>query len=98
MSEELEAEIVEEQPPETIDIHDPETIQKFGNMLRDAENSSEIFTLTSLLIDSLPYDFISKQDNWLLIAQKLDQHGEDELANLFKLANERAFQLSLKGL
>lgn len=92
-----EEEQLEAQPQETIDIHDTEALKKLWYMLRDTQNSSEIFTLTTLLIDSLPYDFISKNDNWLFIAQKLDQHGEDELASLFKLANQRAFELSLQG-
>lgn len=82
---------------ETIDIHDIELLKKIWFLIRDAEKSSEVFTLAKLLLDSLPYDFIDKNENWLLIAQQLEQHGEDELSSLFKLANQRAFQLSFKG-
>ncbi|PKL75159.1 MAG: hypothetical protein CVV27_16825 [Candidatus Melainabacteria bacterium HGW-Melainabacteria-1] len=96
MTEDMEAE--QEQPGERIDIHDIEMLKKLWFMFRDSEKSAELFTLVQLLIESLPYDFIAPNDNWLNIAQLLDQHGESELASLFKLANTRAFQLGLKGL
>lgn len=80
-----------------LDIHDVEVLKKVWFMLRDAEKSGEVFTLVQLLLESLPYDWISVQDNWLHIAEQLEHHGESELASLFKLANQRAFQLSLKG-
>jgi hypothetical protein len=82
---------------EKIDIHDIEALKKLWFILRDAQKSEEVFTLTHILLDSLPYDFISKEDNWLHIAQQLESHGEAELSSLFKLANQKAFQLSLKG-
>lgn len=82
----------------SIDIHDIETLKKLWFMLRDATKSEEVFTLTQLLLDSLPYDWIDKNDNWLHIAQQVEMHGETELGSLFKLANQKAFQLSLKGL
>ncbi len=81
----------------SIDIHDVELLKKLWFMMRDSQSSKEVFTLTKLLIDSLPYDFIDPLENWLLIAQQLERHGEEELASLFKLANRKVFHLSLKG-
>lgn len=86
------------QERELIDVHDIEKLKQLWFMLRDTQTSAEIFTLTQLLLSSLPYDWIAKDDNWIHIAGQLEQHGESELASLFKLANQRAFQLSLKGL
>lgn len=89
----------ESQVPEgQIDIHDIEMLKKLWFLLRDAQKSEEVFTLTQLLLESLPYDFISPEDNWLHIAQQLEQHGEAELSSLFKLANQKAFNLGLNGL
>lgn len=85
-------------PGQAIDVHDIEMLKKLWFLLRDAKQSSEVFTLVQLLIDSLPYDWIAKDDNWLHMAHQIEQHGETELASLFKLANQKAFQLSLKGL
>ncbi|MGV3525259.1 MAG: hypothetical protein ACO1RX_13590 [Candidatus Sericytochromatia bacterium] len=84
-------------PGDKLDIHDVEVLKKVWFMLRDAEKSAEVFTLVQVLFESLPYDWITPQDNWLHVAQQLEHHGESELASLFKLANQRAFQLSLKG-
>lgn len=81
----------------SIDIHDIELLKKLWFMIRDSQNSKEVFMLIKLVIDSLPYDFIDPTENWLLIASQLDMHGEDELASLFKLANRKVFHLSLKG-
>lgn len=92
------SEEAEEQTTELIDIHDIEKLKQLWFMLRDTQTSAEIFTLTQLLLSSLPYDWIAKDDNWVHISAQLEQHGETELASLFKLANQRAFQLSLKGL
>lgn len=87
-----------EETTEKIDIHDLELLRKLWFMVRDASKSSEIFTLMALLIDSLPYEWLNHADTWLHIAQQLDFHGEAELASIFNLANQRAFQLSLKEL
>lgn len=97
-SEDLSAAQAEQLPEQGIDIHDLEMLKKLWFLLRDATKSNEVFTLAQLLIDSLPYDWISKNDNWLNMAQMLEQHGEIELASLFKLANQKAFQLTSKGL
>ncbi len=79
-----------------IDIHDHETLEKLWIMIKKSERQQDVFALIKLLLDSLPYDWIDRNDNWLRIAQQIDQFGESELANLFKLANQRCFQLSLK--
>ncbi|HEY9843080.1 MAG: hypothetical protein ACAI44_35000 [Candidatus Sericytochromatia bacterium] len=94
---EEEQESIESTPENLIDIHDIDTLKKLWFVLRDAQKSAEVFTIVQLLIDSLPYDFIDKEDNWLHMAHLLEEHGETELSSLFKLANQRAFQLSLKG-
>lgn len=83
---------------ETLDIHDLDKLKQLWFVLRDAENSKEVFALVQLLIASLPYDWVDPEHSWLHLAQQLEDHGESELASLFKLANQRAFQLSLKGL
>jgi len=83
---------------ESFDVHDLEKLKKLWFLLRDTQKSEEVFALTQLLLASLPYDWINPQNSWLHIAEQLEQHGETELASLFKLANQRAFQLSLKGL
>lgn len=80
-----------------LDIHDVEVLKKLWFMIKATQNQQELFGLIKLLIDSLPYDWIDKNENWLLMAQQLEQFGESELASLFKLANQRAFQMSLKG-
>jgi hypothetical protein len=80
-----------------LDIHDVEVLKKLWFMIKATLNQEELFGLMKILIDSLPYDWIDKNENWLLLAQQLDQFGESELASLFKLANQRAFQMSLKG-
>jgi hypothetical protein len=79
-----------------IDIHDMELLKKLWFTLKSTQNQAEVFALVKLLVDSLPYEWIDKNENLLLIAQQLDQFGESELASLFKLANQRCFQLSLK--
>jgi len=87
-----------EDSTEKIDIHDLDVLRKLWFMVRDSANNKEIFAIMALLIDSLPYAWLNKDDSWLHIAQQLDYHGEAELASIFKLANQRAFQLSLKEL
>lgn len=81
-----------------IDVHDIDSLKKLWFIIRDAENSQEVFAIIKLLIDSLPYDWIDKNTNWLALAQQLEQFGEAELASLFKLANRKCFQFQLKGL
>jgi hypothetical protein len=95
-AEDQEQEVVE--ASETLDIHDIDKLKQLWFVLRDAENSKEVFALVQLLITSLPYDWVDPEHSWLHLAQQLEDHGESELASLFKLANQRAFQLSLKGL
>ena len=92
MSEEFETEDIS-----AVDIHDIELLKKLWFMIRDCQSSKEVFALIKLVIDSLPYDWVDPTENWLLLAQQLDMHGEDELASLFKLANRKVFHLSLKG-
>lgn len=84
--------------PETLDIHDLDQLKRLGLVLQDTQKSQEIFALVQWLIASLPYDWVDPEQNWLHLAQQLEEHGESELASLFQLANQRAFQLSLKGL
>lgn len=84
-------------PAEKVDIHDLETLKKIWYMLKNTKNQQEVFALVQLLLDNLPYDWIDPQENWLLIAQQIENFGESELASLFKLANQRCFQLSLKS-
>ncbi len=80
-----------------VDIHDIELLKKLWFMIRDSQSSKDVFTLTKLVLDSLPYDWIDPQENWLLIASQLELHGEDELASIFKLANRKVFHLTLNG-
>ena len=80
-----------------IDVHDLEALKKLWFMFREAKESSEVFTLAHLLLHSLPYDWVDTNDNWLHIAQQLEEHGEQELASLFKLANQKAFALMFHG-
>lgn len=87
-----------EEQESLLDIHDIEVLKKIWFMVRDAQKSAEVFTLVQLLIESLPYDWIDPNETWLVLAHHLETHGEDELASIFKLANQRAFQLTLKGL
>ncbi len=89
---------IPEESADKIDIHDLDVLRKLWFMVRDSANNQEIFAIMALLIDSLPYDWLNHDDSWLHIAQQLDYHGEAELASIFKLANQRAFQLSLKEL
>ena len=79
-----------------LDIHDRETLEKLWIMIKKSDSQQEVFALVKLLLDSLPYDWIDRNDNWLRISQQIEQFGESELASLFKLANQRSFQLSLK--
>lgn len=96
--EEIEDLSENEAPTENrLDIHDVEVLKKLWFMIKATLNEDELFGLMKLVIDSLPYDWLDKNENWLLLAQQLDQFGENELASLFKLANQRAFQMSLKG-
>ena len=88
----------QEATTETLDLHDIDKLKQLWFVLRDAENSKEVFALVQLLIASLPYDWVDPEHSWLHLAQQLEDYGESELASLFKLANQRAFQLSLKGL
>lgn len=84
-------------PEDLINIHDLEQLKKLWFMYRAAESSNEVFALTHLLLDSLPYDWIDKNDNWLHLAQQLEEHGEQEIASLFKLANQKAFTMMREG-
>lgn len=93
MSEDFDA----DQAEGTVDIHDIELLKKLWFMIRDCESSTEVFALIKLVIDSLPYDWVDPTENWILLAQQLDMHGEDELASLFKLANSKVFHLTLKN-
>ncbi|PIQ24129.1 hypothetical protein COW36_10830 [bacterium (Candidatus Blackallbacteria) CG17_big_fil_post_rev_8_21_14_2_50_48_46] len=92
--EETENEITQAQ---SIDVHDLETLKKLWFMLKNTQSQDEIFAVIRLLLDSLPYDWVDKNENWLMISQQIEQFGESELASLFKLANQRCFQLSLKA-
>ena len=83
--------------PEQVDLHDLEMLKKLWYLLKNAEKSQEVFTVIRLLLDSMPYDWIDTKEAWLHIAHKLEEQGVDELASLFKLANQKAFELSLKG-
>lgn len=82
---------------ETVDLHDIDTLKKIWYMLKNAQTQEEVFTLVRLLLDNLPYDWIDREQNWLLIAKQIEDFGESELASLFKLANQRCFQLSLSS-
>lgn len=86
-----------EAPAEAVDIHDIETLKKLWYLLKDTETSQDVFAIVTLLLDSMPYDWIDTKESWLLIAHQLEEHGETELASLFKLANQKAFQLSLQS-
>ena len=81
----------------SIDIHDVELLKKLWFMIRDSQSSKDVFMLTKLLIDSLPYDFIDPTENWLLMAEQLENYGEAELGSIFKLANRKVLHLTLKG-
>ena len=72
-------------------------LKKLWYVLKGAEKSQEIFTIVTLLLDSMPYEWVDTKEAWLQIAHKLEEQGVDELASLFKLANQKAFELSLKG-
>jgi hypothetical protein len=75
---------------------DEDTIEKLAETLRAAANQEEVFGLVNLLLAEIPEDWVDKEENWLLIADRLEQYGETDYARLFKLANQCAFRLSMK--
>ena len=60
-------------------------------------NQNELFAIMQLLVNELNYEWINKEESWLTIAYQLEQYGETDLAKVFTVANQHAFQLSLKG-
>lgn len=75
---------------------DEDTIEKLAETLRAAVTQEEVFALVNLLLAEIPDDWLDKGENWLMIADRLEQYGETDYARLFKLANQCAFRLSLQ--